>query len=323
MKKRGQGIACMWYGIGKTGLPNPSRVELSLRNGGRILLSVGAADIGQGSNTILRQIAAEELRVPLVWIEIISADTDLTLDSGVTSASRQAFVTGKAVMLGAQNLLSAARRELAVLHHSNVEEVSYLDGVFFLRDDNYTWAHLSNLLAQNGKSLRIEAEYDPPTTPLDNQTGAGAPYATYAFATQMAEVEVDTLTGYVQVLRLTAIHDVGRTLNKTMAEGQIEGGCSMGVGYALTEEYSTAAIKRGFADYIMPTCADMPDMNIILVEDPEPEGPFGAKGLGEPPVVATAAAIANAIYNAIGIQIDSLPVSPEKIVAALHVREGE
>ncbi len=161
-----------------------------------------------------------------------------------------------------------------------------------------------------------DGEYDPPTTALDAK-GQGIPYATYGFAAQVAEVEVDRLLGTVKVTRIVAAHDVGRAINPTLTEGQIHGGIAQGLGLALMEEYLPGRTEN-LHDYLIPTAGDVPEIRIHLIEDTEPEGPFGAKGVGEPALVATAPAILGAIRHAVGVRMTEVPVLPHKLWAAMQ-----
>jgi CO/xanthine dehydrogenase Mo-binding subunit len=160
-----------------------------------------------------------------------------------------------------------------------------------------------------------EGYFDPPTTPLDGD-GQGAPYATYGFAAQMAEVEVDLELGTVRVLKVHAAHDVGRAINPTQVEGQIHGGIVQGLGMALMEEY-VAGKTDNLHDYLIPTIGDVPQIVVHIVEDPEPLGPFGAKGVGEPALIPTAPAILNAIHHATGVRITHLPATPDRVRKAI------
>jgi CO/xanthine dehydrogenase Mo-binding subunit len=170
--------------------------------------------------------------------------------------------------------------------------------------------------------LSAEATFDPPTKPLD-EDGQGVPYAIYGFGAQLAEVEIDLDLGTVRVLKLTAAHDVGRAINPTLIEGQIEGGAAQGLGMALMEEFVPGR-GENLHDYLIPTIGDMPAVESILIEDPSPIGPFGAKGIGEQALIPTAPAILNAIYNAVGVRIRKLPATPDKVRAAILARaKGE
>ena len=170
------------------------------------------------------------------------------------------------------------------------------------------------------------ASWNPPTVAMDPETGQGKPFATYVYATQIAEVDVDDETGEVEVLRIVASHDCGTPINPMLVEGQVEGGISMGVGLALQEEMLFDAkgrqINPNLTNYIMPTSLDMPEIDVDIVDNYDPTGPFGAKGVGEPTVVPTAAAILNAIYDAVGVRITSLPATAEKVLAAIKAKRG-
>ena len=162
--------------------------------------------------------------------------------------------------------------------------------------------------------------WDPPTSPLD-ENGQGVPYATYGFAAQMAEVEVDTVLGTTKVLGIVAAHDVGRAINPTLVEGQIHGGIAQGLGLALMEEFIPGRTEN-LHDYLIPTVGDMPPVKTYLIEDAEPLGPFGAKGVGEPALIATAPAILSAIRHATGVRITRVPVLPHRLWEAMQAREG-
>jgi CO/xanthine dehydrogenase Mo-binding subunit len=171
-----------------------------------------------------------------------------------------------------------------------------------------------------GYVLMAEESYDPPTTPLDAD-GQGVPYAVYGYGAQMVELEVDAALGTVRLLRIVAAHDVGRAINPTLAEGQIEGGIAQGIGMALMEEYLPGRTEN-LHDYLIPTFGDVPEVVPILVEVPDPEGPYGAKGLGEHVLIPTAPAILNAIRFATGIEVDRVPVLPHRLRAAIRRAEG-
>ena len=176
---------------------------------------------------------------------------------------------------------------------------------------------LADILPQtNGDVLTGEGTFDPPTTTLD-ENGQGSPYATYGFGAHIAEVEVDTLLGTTKVLRLAAAHDVGKTINPTQVEGQIQGGIAQGLGMALMEEY-VQCVSENLHDYLMPTVGDMPEIEIILIEDPEPLGPYGAKGIGEHALIPTAPAILAGIKHATGISIRHVPATPDRVFTALQ-----
>ncbi len=312
--RRGVGVAAMWYGIGNTSLPNPSEIDVGLRADGTVVLFSGATDIGQGSNTILAQIAADALGVPVASIERVGPDTDLTPDAGKTSASRQTFVSGNATRMAAEDL----RRQLLTFAEAGPDaSIDIEDGRVVATDgDTRSVVELGELPeGARGCVLLGHGAYDPKTTPLDAD-GQGIPYETYAFGAQVAEVDVDVELGTVKVRRVVAAHDVGRAINPTLVEGQIQGGIVQGLGMALMEAYVPGRTDN-LHDYLIPTIGDAPEIECLLVEDAEPAGPFGAKGVGEPALVPTAPAILAAIRHATGARIDAVPATPSRVRAAI------
>ena len=317
--RRGVGVAGMFYGCGNTSLPNPSTIRFGLKPDGRLSLHQGAVDIGQGSNTVIAQIAADAVGLPLALIDLVSADTDLTPDCGKSSASRQTFVTGKAAeraglalrhaMLRLANAGPDAAIEIA---HGKllVQEPATIRAVQLDRQP----------LDRHGYVLCAEESFDPPTSPLD-ANGQGSPYAVYGFGAHLAEVEVDMTLGTVKVLQIVAAHDVGRAINPNLIEGQIEGGVAQGIGMALMEEF-TPGRGENLHDYLIPTIGDVPPIRSILVERPSSVGPFGAKGVGEQVLIPTAPAILNAIYNASGARITRTPATPDRVRAAIRALES-
>jgi CO/xanthine dehydrogenase Mo-binding subunit/aerobic-type carbon monoxide dehydrogenase small subunit (CoxS/CutS family) len=313
-KRRGAGIACMWYGIGNTVIANPSTIRVGLRRDGRVFLYNGAVDIGQGSNTILPQICADALGLPVALFDQVMGDTDLTADAGKSSASRQTFVSGNAARLAGEAL---RRRLVELLRAPGDVGLAVECGDLVGRSAGREWCtDLGTLAADaNGDVAVGEGYFDPPTTPLD-ENGQGVPYATYGFAAQMAEVEVDLDLGTVKVLKMHAAHDVGRAINPTQVEGQIHGGIAQGLGMALMEEYH-AGRTDNLHDYLIPTVGDIPPIVVHIIEDPEPIGPYGAKGVGEPALIPTAPAILNAIRHATGVRITHVPATPDRVRKAI------
>ncbi len=313
--KRGVGIASCWYGCGNTALPNPSTIRLGLTPDGRFRLHQGATDIGQGSNTVIAQICADALGIHLEQLELVGPDTAVTPDCGKTSASRQTVVTGTAALRAGQSLRQAILR---LCNRGSDATVSIVGSRLEITDASGTSIIKPGSLPEqaNGYVLMAEETYDPQTTPLD-ENGQGKPYAVYGFGAQMAEIEVDTKLGTVRVMRMVAAHDVGRVINPVLAQGQIEGGIAQGLGMALMEEYVPGKTEN-LHDYLVPTIGDMPAIETILVEKPDPEGPLGAKGLGEHALIPTAPAILNALHHACGIRLSKLPALPHRVMAAIQ-----
>jgi aldehyde oxidoreductase len=345
-RRRGVGIACMWYGCGNTGLPNPSAMRIALGRDGTLTFFNGAVDIGQGSSTVLVQIAADALGLPPHAFRLVVGDTDLTEDAGKTSASRQTFVSGNAARLAAEDL----RRKILALANAGPHaklalegaKLSIVDGEASREIDlgDVGWVKRSADPTRLGSPhsvgsspglepgstqptddlvLEGRGSWDPPTTPLD-ANGQGVPYATYGFAAQMAEVEVDVVLGTTKVVEIVAAHDVGRAINPTLVEGQIHGGIAQGLGLALMEEYIPGRTEN-LHDYLIPTAGDTPPVKTYLIEDAELDGPFGAKGVGEPALIATAPAILSAIRHATGVRVTRVPVLPHRLWEAMQ--QGE
>ena len=294
---------------------------------GQVTLISGSSELGQGSETALAMIVAEEMGVPLEAVHVINSNTDVKpWDVGV-HASRTTFVAGNAARLAA----AAARDELleiaAELFEAPVEQLSIHDGTIGVEGDadrRLPYAKLvrRRLLREDSSVVMASAFYDPPTQNQVDQRGNIS--AAYGFGAHVAEVEVDPDTGMVRLLNLWTAHDVGRAINPMACEGQIEGGAAMGIGLALTEElviFDGQIAAPNFHDYGMPTAADVPRIVVNLVETIDPLGPFGAKGVGEAGIIPPAAAIANAIADAVGIRPRAYPMRPWKVKQWLD--EGE
>ena len=312
---RGVGIASCWYGCGNTSLPNPSTIRIGIAPTGQLCLHQGATDIGQGSNTVITQIAADALGLPVGQFHLIGPDTALTPDAGKTSASRQTFVSGRAALAAGQSLRAAILR----LANASDAATLTLHGATLSVTEGTTRRDipLASLPAtDHGYALMAEETYDPPTTALD-ENGQGSPYAVYGYGAQMVELQVDPTLGTVKLLKITAAHDLGRTINPLLATGQIEGGIAQGIGLALMEEYIPGRTEN-LHDYLIPTTGDVPPIESLLIEVPDPNGPYGAKGLGEHVLIPTAPAILNAIHHATGAEITHLPALPHRIRDAIR-----
>jgi CO/xanthine dehydrogenase Mo-binding subunit len=330
MKKRGKGIAAMFYPIGFTSYPNPGAAFVKVNQDGTAVLYIGAPDIGQGSDTIMAQIAAEELGIGLDNVTVVAADTKLTPFDFGSVASRVTYIVGNAVQKAAaqakQILLEVAAEDLKISHTGLAAGQGYIYVQGFPEQRLEISAVAQKAYMVKGRPPIGAGSFQPVTTMLDKETGHGKPYGTYVFATQIADVEVDTETGEVEVLKITAVHDCGKAINPRLTEGQIEGGVAMGVGYGTMEEM---VVDQGrvrnpqFTDYVLPTALDVPEIVTSIVERPEPTGPFGAKGIGEPSLLPTAPAIVNAIQDAVGVRIRELPATPEKILRAIQEKEQQ
>jgi len=321
VKRRGVGLGCMWYGCGNTSLSNPSTMHVGLAADGSVTLYSGAQDIGQGTNTTMMQVAADGLGIRMDKMHLVWGDTDKTADAGKSSAARQAYVSGRAAMEAGQDLRAQIMRLANVGDDASIE---FGDGQLTVTDgDAVREIVLSELSADklHGNVLVGEATFDPPATPLDDM-GQGNPYGTYGFGAQIAEVEVDVELGTVKVLHVWAAHDVGAAINPTQVEGQVHGGVAQGLGLALMEEYLPGRTEN-LHDYLMPTFGDVPPIDVYLIEDPEPTGPYGAKGIGEPALIPTPPAIFGAIYQATGVRMKQAPATPDRVRAAILATGGD
>ena len=334
MKHRGRGVACMFYPIGFTVYPNPSAVFMKVDIDGSAVVYTGATDIGQGSTTVLQQIASEATGIPCEKITMVTSDTKYTAYDTGSVASRVTLITGNAVKKAAEGvrdiLFSAAAHKLNLYIGDAPSLMMIDDDLIYL--DGYREAGISIGEAARystltlGKPVIACGTYNPVTTVLNKEDGHGKPYGSHVFATQIAVVEVDDETGAFTLEKIYAVHDCGKAINPLLLHGQIDGGVGMGVGFGCYEEIVTdqgKVLNDQFTNYILPTALDVPPIVSAIVERFDPTGPYGAKGIGEPSLLPTASAIANAIFNAVGVLITDLPITPEKIYMALKAKKAE
>jgi CO/xanthine dehydrogenase Mo-binding subunit len=295
---------------------------------GYLTIITGSTEIGQGSETVLAMIAAEELGVDMGKIKVINTDTDVKpWDVGV-HASRTSFVAGNS-LLGAINILKRDKisPKAAEMLKTTVDDLEYAGGSIVSRksgDSVKIDKVVREIHFREPNDLCIASYYYEPSSEFQDKEYKGQVSGTYAFASQAIEVEVDTYTGNVKVLDVHVAQDVGKVLNPLGLAGQIEGGVVMGMGYALTEELVVEKgriLNPSFHDYKLPTAGDIPEIHFYPIETLDKQGPYGAKGVGEAPLIPTPAAIANAVSNALGVKVDSLPMSPEKVLKALRGKE--
>lgn len=308
MRRKGTGYATVFYGTGYgNGFPDESRATIELSENGIVTVYVEVSDVGSGGYSIMKQIAEETLNIENDCLILKNTNTSYMKDSGTAAASRQTYNTGNAILNGCKNLLD------------NISKVFQLSNSKVLNKDSLK--KIYNELIKNNIEAIADGYFKATTSQVDLETGQGDPYWPYSFGLQKAIVEVDDETGKVDIIELVAINDAGKIVNPVLAEGQAIGGCSMGIGYALMEEIelSEGKIKNtNFSDYIIPTSKDMPKVKSIFVEEEERSGPYGAKGLGEPVMLATAPAIINAIYDAINVRIYDLPATPDKVLLEIN-----
>jgi CO/xanthine dehydrogenase Mo-binding subunit len=292
--RRGVGFACGLKNVGYSfGFPEQATATAELYGEAeleRVVIRVGAAEVGQGSHLALRQIAAQTLGVALEKVMLLADDTSISPNAGSASASRLTFMAGRAV------------HDAAVTARAK-------------------WSESEQYYAE------ATVQYRPPTTtPLDPVTGAGRPHITYGYTAQAVEVEVNTLTGQVQVLRIISAHDVGQAINPQQVEGQIEGCLAQALGYALLENFQVRdghILTPYFSTYLLPTILDMPvEITPVILEMADPHGPFGARGMAEMPLSCFAPAVAAAIHDATGVWLSQQPMIPERVLAALQQHQG-
>jgi len=327
MSKRGRGMAGSWYGIARTAAMDRAGAWVELDDGGTAKVVTGVTEIGEGILTVLAQVAADELGIRPEDITIGDNDTARSPEAAHAGATRQTYMIANAVAMACRDAREKFDKEIAAYWGVEPDQIEASGGQI--------WAQQTNQRMSMAEAVHIcktvrgfvpvgSGNYTAHHTGLDPVDGSGKPWQAYVFGCQIAEVEVDTVTGEVQVLGIWAAHDVGRAVNPRGVEGQIEGAVVQGLGQALMEDYITVdghSSTDSFAKYILPTALDVPHITSIIVEDPDPLSPLGAKGIGEPALVPTVPAIMNAIYDAIGVRITSLPATPEKILAALRQKQ--
>lgn len=333
-KFRGLGIAAMIYtGGGSIGSGfNYSGATMQMNADGTLHLLMGAVDIGQGSDTILSQMAAEIMGVAPETISITTANTDTTLPCMGTFGSRLTFCAGSAVTEAAWDLKQQLLENAADMLEAHIDDLEMKDKQIYVKGSPQKAVSYAQIGAaayyKKKKPLVAHGYYNGPEVPsdFDPVTYRGYPSPALVFGTHLAEVEVDPATGKVEVLNFVAAHDLGKAINPLLVEGQIEGGAAQGIGWSLMEglQFDNGKILNpNFHDYKMLTIKDIPKITSLLIETIDPNGPFGAKGIGECAMVPTAPAIVNAIYDAVGVRIKDLPASPEKVFMDLKAKGFE
>jgi CO/xanthine dehydrogenase Mo-binding subunit len=321
--KVGRGLACNFQPYGRiVWLHDWSSAWVGFEMDGSLVVRAGVPDVGGGQAAALAQIAAEVLGVSLERVTVHIADSALTPLAGTTTATRQLYMSGNAALQAARALRSEILAVAAGLLGVPADRLELADDAV-QRPDGRT-VPLPEVLSQCARAgvprSHLAVFHAPAGEPVDFERGSGKVFPDYTFGAHAAEVEVDTETGRVRVLKYAAAHDVGRAINPQSVEGQIQGGAAQGLGYALMEEVildSGVNLTTSFAAYLIPGPADVPDVTPIVVESGEGLGPFGARGIGEPPIGPPAAAIANAIADATGARVTTLPMTPERVSRAL------
>lgn len=330
--RRGVGFALATHSTGSRSLGdwNGASVILRLEDDGRVTLITSESDMGQGAHTVLAQICARELKVPIGHVKVVNPDTDSAPFGFGTFGSRVTLVTGEAVIRAAAQAMAKLKAIAAQKLGVAEGELEASNGEIYVRSSNpnqkLTYEELvrMHLLRPDGEGITVIGSFDGPSVMADaNSYGNVA--LSYTFSAQVAEVEVDTKTGKVTLVSTHVADDCGRALNPTAVHGQTVGGAAQAIGWTLYEhlQYQDGGLLNGeFADYVMPTADALPDIHSIIVESIDPNGPYGAKGSSETAIGPGAAAIANAVYDAIGVRIDSLPITPEKVLDGLRAKKN-
>lgn len=325
MKKKGVGVAVYCHTTGAKGGGDPSQSLIRLKPDGTLDLLVGSVDLGQGSATVMRQIAAEALGVPLENITVNNSSTDTGPLSMGTGASRVTFMDGNAVIAAADDLKKQICEWTSKRFEVAPDDLEVGDNKVFVRDHPQSFMTLAEVGGRMNAGNWFPAgkgAYCPPSQQFDPETGRMTYIAAVAYAACVAEVEVDTETGVVDVKKLAQAYEIGTVLNPLLVKAQIYGGTMQGLGFTLNEDLapkypSFEFAPTSFTDYLIPTSADVPEMAVTTVSVPSHEGPFGAKGFAEMCAFPPTAAISGAIHDAVGIWLYDYPITPERVLRAL------
>jgi len=300
-----------------------SEVQVKVDRGGGVAVLCGAIDIGQGSDHILAAIVAEVLGVTLEDIQLTTADTDLTpIDLGSYS-SRVTFMVGNAAIAAAQKVRQRLAEAAARVLRCEPDELAFRGGQVLRRDhpsEAMSFAQAVQAAEAGEGVISASGSYTPPKLAGPYKGSGVGPSPAYSFSAAVVEVECDPRTGEVRVPEVWIAHDIGRAINPVLVEGQVEGSVYMALGEALMEEQTFRIGVHKFPsmlEYKSPTTLEMPVVHTSLIESLDPEGPFGAKEAGQGPLLPVIPAIANAVYNALGVRIDEIPITPEKVLRAL------
>jgi xanthine dehydrogenase molybdenum-binding subunit len=294
---------------------------LTVDDFGLVTVITGSTDLGTGSDTAIAQIVAEELGIPVQNVRVVNDDASIRPWDVGTHASRATFVAGNSALLAARKAKEIILNAAAEVLNTSISSIVVENGVVYDRETPSKRIEFDKLVRrihfrEGGTNIVVSAFYDPPTV-MQDESWRGNISAAYVFGAQAALVEVDQETGEVKVLKVVSVHDSGRIINPMAAEGQVHGGVHMGIGYALYEELvleQGRVVNASFADYHVPTAQETPVVKAVFLENPDPAGPFGAKGIGETACIPTAAAIANAVYDATGRRVKKLPIKYRDIL---------
>lgn len=322
--RKGIGISLTYYGVGLGAAgKHLSRAGafVQVESDGSVRVAFGNTEMGQGAKTVLAQIAAETLNAPYELVNVMDTDTSRVPDSGPTVASRTTFMSGNAIINAAtpiyQNILNCASELL----HCKITDVKRGKNSFTDRSGVRRVGYQKAVAYAHQKKMQMSYEgwYVAPDSTFD-KLGQGSAYYSYTFSANVAEVSVNMKSGEIKVEKIWAAHDIGKAINPQLASGQIEGGALQGMGYAVMENLVSEngrIVNPNFTGYIIPTAKDAPKIYPIIVENKDKNGPYGARGLGEPPLIGVAPAVGNAVFNATGIRINETPILPEKLIEKL------
>ena len=330
-KRRGYGLSAAVHFTGARAMgPETAGAFIKMNKDGTVQLLSGTIEMGNGSDTTLAQICAEALGVRVEDVRIINGDTSVNPYGWGVRGSRTTTIDGQATRLASLEARNMLFKGAAELLECSPNDLDAREGRIFVasspeRQVTHSEAYMKIYDKEGSEAVYTASSYDSPSETPDPVTGYGNWSAAYAYGAKVAEVEVDPETGAIEVLRVISANDVGTVVNPAGAQGQLEGGALMGVGYAMTEDFQVEGgqpVNANWLDYKLPTTQDLPELEVVLIETENPSGPYGAKGLGEMAQLGTSAAIANAVYDAVGVRIASLPITPEKVLAALKEKNG-
>ncbi len=330
---KGRGIGAFIYSSSILNNPNPSAAAVKLELDGSVVLQTGSIDMGQGSKTVLAQMVAERLGVPMSQITVTTTDTQVTPYDTVTASARVTWVTGNAVVEAADEVRQILTKVAAELMEASPTDLGFADGKIILRSSPANWITIAevarHIYSKKGAVVLGRGMYVPPQVHMDPETGQGEPTPCYVYAAGSAEVKVDRETGQIKITDMTVCFDAGRVVNPLLLSAQMEGGLAHGIGFTLLEDMypqypSIDPVALNLSNYLIPTVADIPEnINILFDESGFPLGPFGAKGLSEASTNIVAPLIANAIYDAVGVRIKRVPITPERLLKAIRDKSRE
>lgn len=323
IRKKGMGVSTTFYGVGLGAEGKyfaKAGAQVYIKEDGTVVVATGNVEMGQGAETVFNRICADTLGCRYDMVEILEPDTSRVPDSGPTVASRTTMVGGRAVLEAAKQVRDVLKKVAADQLGVRPFDINIENNKYKSLEREIDYIEVVKEAYARREKVAFQGWYKVEGVTFDEKTGMGDPYPVYTFSTNACEVEVDTETGEVEVTKFVAAHDIGKAIHRPSAEGQIQGGTVQAIGYALYENLvleNGKILNPSFTGYTIPTSLDICDVQPIIVESAYEEGPFGAKGLGEPPMVGPAAAVVNAIYDATGVRIRKTPCLPEDIIQEL------